>query len=74
VAEADTPIAVLIKGLKRRGLLDSTLLVWMGEFGRTPDKWAELRAQAGRERNTYAHDDLVCWQWSEAGRPDWGHR
>lgn len=32
----DQPIAGLIKDLKRRGLLDETLVVWTGEFGRTP--------------------------------------
>jgi hypothetical protein len=34
--ESDRPIAGLLKDLKRRGLLDSTLVVWGGEFGRTP--------------------------------------
>jgi len=33
---ADQPVAALIKDLKRRGLLDSTLVIWMSEFGRTP--------------------------------------
>lgn len=33
---ADQPVAALIKDLKQRGLLDSTLIVWAGEFGRTP--------------------------------------
>jgi hypothetical protein len=32
----DKPVAGLLKDLKRRGLLDSTLVVWGGEFGRTP--------------------------------------
>ena len=32
----DQPIAALVNDLKTRGLLDSTLVVWMGEFGRTP--------------------------------------
>lgn len=32
----DKPIAALLKDLKRRGLLDSTLVVWGGEFGRQP--------------------------------------
>jgi hypothetical protein len=32
----DQPIAALLKDLKARGLLDSTLVVWAGEFGRTP--------------------------------------
>ena len=34
--QIDQPIAALIKDLRQRGLLDSTLLVWAGEFGRTP--------------------------------------
>jgi hypothetical protein len=34
--ESDRPVAALLKDLKRRGLLDSTLVVWGGEFGRTP--------------------------------------
>lgn len=33
---SDKPVAGLLKDLKRRGLLDSTLVVWGGEFGRTP--------------------------------------
>ncbi|WP_020467810.1 DUF1501 domain-containing protein [Zavarzinella formosa] len=33
---ADQPVAALIKDLKRRGLLDETLVVWLSEFGRTP--------------------------------------
>ncbi|MCA9144266.1 MAG: DUF1501 domain-containing protein [Planctomycetales bacterium] len=37
IASVDQPIAALIKDLKKRGLLDSTLVVWTGEFGRTPD-------------------------------------
>jgi hypothetical protein len=37
----DKPAAALIKDLKQRGLLESTLVVWAGEFGRTP--MAELR-------------------------------
>ena len=34
--ETDKPIAALVTDLKRRGLLDETLVVWAGEFGRTP--------------------------------------
>jgi uncharacterized protein (DUF1501 family) len=33
---ADRPVAALVKDLKRRGLLDSTLVLWLSEFGRTP--------------------------------------
>jgi len=35
-AEVDKPIAGLLKDLKRRGLLNDTLVVWGTEFGRTP--------------------------------------
>jgi hypothetical protein len=35
-AQSDKPVAGLLKDLKSRGLLDSTLVVWGGEFGRTP--------------------------------------
>lgn len=52
--EVDLPIAGLIQDLKQRGLLDSTLIVWMGEFGRTPDHPADLRDKAGRDHNTKA--------------------
>ena len=41
--EVDLPITGLIQDLKQRNLLDSTLIVWMGEFGRTPDRLADLR-------------------------------
>ena len=34
--QIDTPMSALLTDLKQRGLLDSTLVVWMGEFGRTP--------------------------------------
>lgn len=37
--QSDQPIAALIADLKRRGLLDETLIVWSGEFGRTP--WSQ---------------------------------
>ena len=57
-AETDKPIAALLKDLKRRGLLDSTLVVWMGEFGRTPDNPADLRDKAGRDHNTRA---MTIW-------------
>ena len=37
IDSVDQPIAALIKDLRRRGLLDETLVMWTGEFGRTPD-------------------------------------
>src|SRR5256885_4561290 len=47
--ESDRPIAGLLKDLKRRGLLDSTLVIWGGEFGRTPMS----ESGNGRDHNPY---------------------
>ena len=45
----DKPIAGLIKDLKQRGLLDETLIIWGGEFGRQPT--AEYEKGTGRDHN-----------------------
>ena len=47
----DKPIAGLLKDLKRRGLLDETLVIWGGEFGRQPT--AEYAEGTGRDHNSY---------------------
>ena len=47
----DKPIAGLLKDLKQRGLLDETLVVWGGEFGRQPT--AEYAKGTGRDHNAY---------------------
>jgi len=50
----DRPTAALLKDLKARGLLDSTLVIWGGEFGRTPvadGRYPDKRA--GRDHNPY---------------------
>jgi hypothetical protein len=47
----DKPIAGLLKDLKQRGLLDETLVVWGGEFGRQPT--AEYAEGTGRDHNAY---------------------
>ncbi len=49
--ETDQPIAGLLQDLKQRGLLDSTLIVWGGEFGRQPT--AEYAEGSGRDHNAY---------------------
>ncbi|MCX7420802.1 MAG: DUF1501 domain-containing protein [Planctomycetia bacterium] len=46
--QTDQPIAALINDLKSRGLFDETLIVWGGEFGRTP--WSE--GQKGRDHHS----------------------
>ena len=43
-AETDQPVAGLLTDLKRRGLLDSTLVLWGGEFGRSPEAAVAARA------------------------------
>lgn len=47
--QVDQPIAALIKDLKQRGLLDSTLIIFTGEFGRTPFS----QGSNGRDHNPY---------------------
>jgi hypothetical protein len=49
--EWDQPIAAFLTDLKQRGMLDSTLVLWGGEFGRTPV--AELPQLSGRDHNHY---------------------
>ena len=49
--DTDQPIAGLLKDLKQRGLLDETLVVWGGEFGRQPT--AEYAEGTGRDHNAY---------------------
>jgi len=45
----DKPIAALLKDLKQRGLLEETLVIWSGEFGRTP----VAQGTNGRDHNPY---------------------
>lgn len=52
-AEIDKPVAGLIADLKSRGLLDETLVLWGGEFGRTPG--AEAGARNGRDHNPHGY-------------------
>src|SRR6266478_6371667 len=57
-AQTDQPIAALLKDLKRRGLLDTTLVVWGGEFGRSP----ESQGSKGRD-----HHNLGFSMWMAGG-------
>jgi hypothetical protein len=56
--ESDKPIAGLIKDLKRRGLLETTLVVWGGEFGRTP------MSESGNGRD---HNPFGFTMWMAGG-------
>jgi hypothetical protein len=54
--EVDQPSAALVQDLKRRGLLDSTIVIWGGEFGRTP--MGENRDTIGRNHHV---DAFTVW-------------
>ena len=57
-SETDKPVAALLKDLKRRGLLDETLVFWGGEFGRSP----EAQSSKGRD-----HHNLGFSMWMAGG-------
>ncbi len=63
-AQTDQPVAALIEDLKRRGLLDSTLVLWGGEFGRSPE------AEGGKGRDH--HNTGFTW-WLAGGGVKKGH-
>ena len=55
-AETDQPAVALVKDLKERGLLDETLVIWGGEFGRTPMMQGALSAsQIGRDHHPHGY-------------------
>jgi hypothetical protein len=58
IRAVDRPIAGLIADLKRTGLLDSTLVVWCGEFGRSPDNGVRMGTAFGRDHNPRA---MTIW-------------
>jgi uncharacterized protein (DUF1501 family) len=53
-AQIDQPIAALLSDLKQRGLLEDTLVIWGGEFGRTPTvEMSGGKSKLGRDHNHY---------------------
>jgi hypothetical protein len=62
--KSDQPIAALLKDLKSRGLLDETLVIWGGEFGRTPT------AEGSKGRD---HHSLGFSMWLAGGGVKGGH-
>ncbi|MCC7337518.1 MAG: DUF1501 domain-containing protein [Pirellulaceae bacterium] len=54
--EIDQPAAALVRDLKRRGLLENTIVIWGGEFGRTP--MGEVRESTGRNHHI---DAFTMW-------------
>jgi hypothetical protein len=71
-ATMDQPVAALLKDLKQRGLLDSTLVVWGGEFGRTP--FREGRTSKGNVlgRDHYP-DCFTMWMAGGGARGGYSH-
>jgi hypothetical protein len=54
--QVDQPMAYLLTDLKQRGMLDNTLVIWMGEFGRTP----KINPRAGRDHYPKAFNVLMA--------------
>jgi membrane-anchored protein YejM (alkaline phosphatase superfamily) len=71
----DQPIAALLKDLRQRGLLDETLVVWAGEFGRTPF----AQGTDGRDHNPFG---FTIWMAGGGAKPgtiygatdEWGYK
>jgi hypothetical protein len=61
--EVDKPIAGLLKDLKARGLLKDTLVIWAGEFGRTPVS----QGNDGRDHNPYGYSIWMAGGGVKAG-------
>jgi hypothetical protein len=78
--DTDGPSAALVKDLKQRGLLDDTLVIWGGEFGRTPFLQGDIndKTQWGRDHHPYA---FTLWMtgggvkrgMSYGGTDEFGH-
>ncbi|HBN76513.1 MAG TPA: DUF1501 domain-containing protein [Planctomycetaceae bacterium] len=71
----DQPIAALLKDLRQRGLLDDTLVVWAGEFGRTPF----AQGNDGRDHNQYGFTIWMAGGGVKAGTvygatDEWGYK
>ncbi len=70
----DQPIAALLKDLKSRGLLETTLVVWAGEFGRTPF----AQGSDGRDHNPFGFTVWLAGGGVKAGSiygetDEWGY-
>jgi hypothetical protein len=64
IPPVDQALAALVADLKVRGLLERTLVVWMGEFGRTP----KINLTAGREHYPHAFNAVLAGAGVKGGR------
>ncbi|MEO1994062.1 MAG: DUF1501 domain-containing protein [Planctomycetaceae bacterium] len=74
----DKPVAGLLRDLKQRGLLDSTLVIWGGEFGRTPTTQKSADGFSGRDHNMQAFSSWMAGGGIKGGTTygttdDFGH-
>jgi hypothetical protein len=69
----DQPAAALVADLKRRGLLDETLVVWAGEFGRTPMGEVRRGSTAGKEGRDHHPFAFSIWLAGGGVRPGYVH-
>lgn len=66
--DTDQPAAALVQDLKMRGLLDDTLVIWSGEFGRTPFVQGSLTSPSlGRDHHPYGFTSWVAGGGVKAG-------
>ena len=67
--DTDAPSAALVRDLKERGLLDDTLVIWGGEFGRTPFGQGDInnKTKHGRDHHPYAYSIWMAGGGSKAG-------
>nr|WP_271877239.1 DUF1501 domain-containing protein [Rhodopirellula sp.] len=75
----DQPVAGLLRDLKRSGLLDSTLVIWGGEFGRTPTSQRSGDIYTGRDHNMQAFTSWMAGGGIKGGvsygtTDDFGHQ
>lgn len=68
IRSVDKPIAALLGDLKERGMLEDTLVVWCGEFGRTPDNGVRGGTSYGRD-----HNPKAMTMWFAGGGVKAGH-
>ena len=66
--ECDRPIAALLQDLKDRGMLEDTLVIWGGEFGRTPAAQGPIDDKVGRDHH---NDGFTIWMAGGGVKP--GH-
>jgi hypothetical protein len=68
IRSVDRPIAALLTDLKQRALLEDTLVVWCGEFGRSPDNGVRQGTAYGRDHNAKAMTIWLAGGGANAGR------